>query len=54
MGLLTKKERADNIVLGYLTAENVFKRIRKHYKNAPYGEGRTGLKEGVKVVTSQL
>lgn len=54
MGLLTKKERADNIVLGYLTAEDVFKRIQKHYKNAPYREGRTRLKEGVKVVAPQL
>lgn len=49
MGLTTKKERKDNTVLGYLTADNVFKRIRKHYRNAPHEEGRTGLKGGVKV-----
>jgi len=35
MGLLTKKEQKDDDILGYLSAENVFKRIKKHYKNAP-------------------
>lgn len=45
MGLITRKERNASNVLGYLTAENVFKRIKKHYKNAPHGEGRTGLKK---------
>ena len=42
MGLLTKKERKDGRVLGYLTAENVFKRIRKHFKNAPCCGGTRG------------
>jgi hypothetical protein len=45
MGLLTKKENTSDNVLGYLTAENVFKRIKKHYKSAPHGECRTGLKK---------
>ena len=31
MGLLTPKEEEDKPVLGYLTAEDVFERIRKHY-----------------------
>ena len=35
MGLLTKKEmnREQDDVLGYLTAENVFQRIEKHWKS---------------------
>ena len=32
MGLLTKEEEENDLVLGFLTAENVFKRIEKHYK----------------------
>lgn len=32
MGLLTKKESEHDCVLGYLTADNVYKRIKKHYK----------------------
>ena len=32
MGLLTKKESKNDSVVGYLTADNVFKRIQKHYK----------------------
>ena len=32
MGLLTKEEKENDSVLGFLTAENVFKRIEKHYK----------------------
>ena len=32
MGLLTKKESKGDSVLGYLTAEEVFKRIKKHLK----------------------
>lgn len=32
MGLLTKKESKHNSVCGSLTAENVFKRIKRHYK----------------------
>lgn len=32
MGLLTTKEQQTDSVLGYLTAENVFKRIKKHLK----------------------
>lgn len=33
MGLMTKKERKkrQDDVLGYLTAENVYQRIKKHY-----------------------
>lgn len=31
MGLLTPEEEEYDIVLGYLTAEEVFERIRKHY-----------------------
>lgn len=33
-GLMTETEikRTDDTVLGFLTAENVFKRIKKHYK----------------------
>ena len=31
MGLLTPKEEEDDSVLGYLTAEDVFERIRKHH-----------------------
>lgn len=33
-GLMTKKEeeKQHDSVLGFLTAENVFKRIKKHYK----------------------
>lgn len=31
MGLLTPKEEEDDPVLGYLTAEDVFERIREHY-----------------------
>ena len=54
MGLLTWKEFKDSSVLGYLTAEDVFKRIRKHYKNAPHGEDRTGLKIRVKVDCSSI
>lgn len=40
MGLLTKKELKDDEVRGGLTAENVFRRIRRHYKNAPHGAKR--------------
>ena len=32
MGLLTKKEKKEDVVLGYLTAENVFQRIEKHWR----------------------
>ena len=32
--LLTKKEEQNDSVLGFLTAENVFKRIEKHYKES--------------------
>lgn len=32
LGLLTKKESRRNTVVGWLSAENVFKRIQKHYK----------------------
>ena len=33
LGLLTKREkRNNNAVAGWLSAENVFKRIQKHYK----------------------
>ena len=32
MGLLTKTESIDDEVVGYLTAENVFERIKKHYE----------------------
>lgn len=34
-GLMTKKEEeeAHDTVLGYLSAENVFERIKKHYKD---------------------
>lgn len=31
MGLLTHEEKEDDSVLGYLTAEEVFDRIRKHW-----------------------
>lgn len=33
LGLLTKKESRRDVVAGWLSAENVFKRIQKHYKN---------------------
>ena len=35
-GLMTKEEEAeqDDLVLGFLTAKNVFKRIEKHYKES--------------------
>ena len=33
MGLLTPKEEEDDSVLGCLTAEDVFERIRKHYSD---------------------
>jgi hypothetical protein len=32
MGLLTKEERKDGIVKGWLTAEDVFERIKKHWE----------------------
>lgn len=32
MGLLTEEEEEYNSVKGYLTAENVFTRIKKHYE----------------------
>lgn len=32
MGLLTEEEAEYDSVVGYLTAENVFKRIENHYK----------------------
>lgn len=32
MGLLTKEERKDGIVKGWLTAEDVFARIEKHWE----------------------
>lgn len=32
MGLLTEEEREQDGVLGYLTAENVFKRMNKHWE----------------------
>lgn len=35
MGLLTKKEEKNDSVLGYLTAEEVFKRIKKDYSKKP-------------------
>ena len=34
MGLLTKKEQKHDDVCGNLTAETVFRRIKKHHKNA--------------------
>lgn len=33
MGLLTKKERKQDDVLGFLTAEEVFERIKEDWKN---------------------
>ena len=41
MGLMTKKEdeTINDVVIGYLTAKNVFKRIKKHYK----GEKKHGI-----------
>ena len=33
MGLLTNKEFKNDEVVGYLTAEEVFNRINKHWKN---------------------
>lgn len=41
MGLLTPKEKENDSVLGYLTAEEVFERIRKHYN----GEWNDYIKE---------
>lgn len=32
MGLLSPEEEQDDIICGWLTAENVFERIRKHYE----------------------
>ena len=32
MGLLTPEEEAEDSVVGYLTAEDVFERIRKHWE----------------------
>lgn len=32
MGLLTDEEYQDDEVVGYLSAENVFERIKKHYE----------------------
>lgn len=32
MGLLTKEEEENDSVVGYLTAENVYKRISTHYE----------------------
>ena len=32
MGLLTKEERKDGTVKGWLTAEDVFARIKKHWE----------------------
>lgn len=34
MGLLTEEESQDDDVVGWLTAENVFERIEKHYREA--------------------
>lgn len=34
MGLLTDEEKKHDEVVGYLTAEEVFKRISKHYSEA--------------------
>lgn len=33
MGLLTPEEKQDNSVCGWLTAEEVFERIKKHYES---------------------
>lgn len=33
MGLLTEEEEKEGSVVGYLSAENVFDRIEKYYKN---------------------
>lgn len=33
MGLLTEEEAEYDSVIGYLTAENIFKRIEQHYQN---------------------
>ena len=33
MGLLTSEEKADDRVCGWLTAEEVFERIKKHYES---------------------
>ena len=37
MGLLTEEEAKADEVKGYLTAENVFDRIQKHYKEVQNG-----------------
>ena len=34
MGLLTRKEAKHDFVCGYLSAKEVFKRIKKHYKKS--------------------
>ena len=34
MGLLTDKELQNDDVVGFLSAENVFERIKKHYEKA--------------------
>jgi len=38
MGLLTPEESVEDDVLGYLTAEDVFNRINKHWTEAKKGE----------------
>ena len=42
MGLLTSEEEEHDTVLGYLTAEKVFERIRKDFLNRKFGTRRGG------------
>lgn len=41
MGLLTPEEACEDDVAGYLTAENVFERIKKHYEENKLPHTRT-------------
>ena len=52
MGLMTKKEENEtqDSVLGYLTAEDVFKRIKKHWKkHYKKRDSRSKYKQGRKI-----
>ena len=50
MGLLSKKEEEEDSVLGDLTAEEVFKRINKHWKkHYKSRKSRTKYKQGRKI-----
>lgn len=40
MGLLTPEEEQEDIVKGWLTAENVFERIKNHYEEIKSGKHR--------------